>query len=94
MPAKTPALPPYSHQPKPYHGPSTEEVLKLRKEHLTPSLFHYYKKPLMLVEGSMQYLYDEKGRRYLHHLSPPWHRPIRKRVGRLHARRPQSLLLR
>ena len=65
MSAKNPSLPPYSHQPKPYHGPSTEEVLKLRKEHLTPSLFHYYKKPLMLVEGSMQYLYDEKGHRYL-----------------------------
>ena len=101
MPAKTPALPPYSHQPKPYHGPSTEEVLKLRKEHLTPSLFHYYKKPLMLVEGSMQYLYDEKGRRYLDAFGGivtisvgHWHRPIRKRVGRLHARRPQSLLLR
>ena len=46
-------------------GPSADEVLKLRKEHLTPSLFHYYRKPLMLVEGSMQYLYDEKGRRYL-----------------------------
>jgi len=62
---KAPQLPPYPHKPRPYPGPSAEEVLKLRKEHLTPSLFHYYRKPLMLVEGSMQYLYDEKGRRYL-----------------------------
>ena len=63
--SKAPQLPPYNHQPRPYQGPSAEEVLKLRKEHLTPSLFHYYRKPLMIVEGSMQYLYDEKGRRYL-----------------------------
>lgn len=27
--------------------------------------FHYYKEPLMIVEGKMQYLFDHKGRRYL-----------------------------
>jgi alanine-glyoxylate transaminase / (R)-3-amino-2-methylpropionate-pyruvate transaminase len=26
---------------------------------------HYYENPLMLVEGAMQYVYDETGRRYL-----------------------------
>ena len=62
---KQPELPPFSHQPKPYRGASAEEVLKLRKAHLTPSLITYYKNPIMLVEGSMQYLFDEKGRRYL-----------------------------
>ncbi|MCX6935571.1 MAG: aminotransferase class III-fold pyridoxal phosphate-dependent enzyme [Verrucomicrobia bacterium] len=65
MSVKCPTLPPYSHQPRPYQGPSTDEVLRLRKEFLTPSLFAYYQKPLMIVEGSMQYLFDEKGRRYL-----------------------------
>lgn len=62
---KQPELPPFSHQPKPYQGASMDEVLKLRKAHLTPSLITYYKNPIMLVEGSMQYLFDEKGRRYL-----------------------------
>ena len=62
---KTPALPPFDYQPKPYTGPSAEEVLRLRKEFLSPALFIYYKKPVMFVEGRGQYLFDEKGRRYL-----------------------------
>jgi alanine-glyoxylate transaminase/(R)-3-amino-2-methylpropionate-pyruvate transaminase len=62
---KTPKLPAYDHQPKPYSGPSFEEVMDLRKRYLTPSLMTYYKKPMMIVEGSMQYVWDEKGRRYL-----------------------------
>src|SRR5882757_8788973 len=62
---KTPTLPPFDHQPQPYTGPSAEEVLRLRKEFLSPALFLYYKKPIMFVEGKAQYLFDEKGRRYL-----------------------------
>jgi alanine-glyoxylate transaminase/(R)-3-amino-2-methylpropionate-pyruvate transaminase len=58
-------LPPSTHAPKPYVGPSAEEVLQLRKQHLSPAIFHYYKKPVMIVEGSGQWLFDEKGRRYL-----------------------------
>lgn len=60
-----PVLPPFDHQPKPYTGPATDEVLRLRKQFLNPALFLYYKKPLMLVEGKGQYVFDEKGRRYL-----------------------------
>lgn len=62
---KMPQLPPYDHQPRAYSGPSIEEVLSLRRRYLTPALVTYYKQPIMLVEGAMQYLYDEKGRRYL-----------------------------
>ena len=62
---KAPKLPPYDHQPKPYSGPSFDEVMDLRKRYLTPTLVTYYKNPIMIVEGSMQYVYDEKGRRYL-----------------------------
>jgi alanine-glyoxylate transaminase/(R)-3-amino-2-methylpropionate-pyruvate transaminase len=58
-------LPPFGHSPKPYSGPSAEEVLALRKEFLSPAIFHYYKKPIMIVEGKAQWLFDEKGRRYL-----------------------------
>ena len=32
---------------------------------MTPSSVPFYKNPLMIVEGAMQYLFDEKGRRYL-----------------------------
>jgi alanine-glyoxylate transaminase / (R)-3-amino-2-methylpropionate-pyruvate transaminase len=62
---KTPVLPPFDYQPKAYTGPTAAEVLKLRREFLNPGLFLYYKKPLMLVEGKGQYVFDDKGRRYL-----------------------------
>ncbi len=58
-------LPPFDYTPKPYNGPSPEEILALRKEFVNPAIFHYYKKPIAIVEGKAQYLYDDKGRRYL-----------------------------
>ncbi len=61
----TPQLPPFSHTPQPYSGPSADEVLKLRQQFLNPGIFLYYKKPIMLVEGRGQYVFDEHGRRYL-----------------------------
>ncbi|MBA3960323.1 MAG: aminotransferase class III-fold pyridoxal phosphate-dependent enzyme [Chthoniobacterales bacterium] len=63
MPA--PELPPCSHQPRPYTGPTSEEILRLRREFLSPAIFLYYQKPLTIVEGKMQYVWDETGRRYL-----------------------------
>src|SRR5882724_13073473 len=62
---KLPELPPFDHKPKKYGGPSADEVLRLRKQFLNPGIFLYYKKPIMFVEGRMQYLFDETGRRYL-----------------------------
>src|SRR5580698_2815094 len=62
---KTIPLPPAEFKPTPYTGPSAEEVLALRKQYLTPALFIYYKRPIMIVEGRGQWLFDEKGRRYL-----------------------------
>jgi alanine-glyoxylate transaminase/(R)-3-amino-2-methylpropionate-pyruvate transaminase len=58
-------LPPFDYQPKPYAGPSPEEILALRKEFVNPAIFHYYKNPVTIVEGKGQYLYDNTGRRYL-----------------------------
>ena len=59
-------LPAFAHRPAPYSGPSKQEVVETRKRHLNPAIFHYYPKdPLMVVEGKMQYLYDETGDRYL-----------------------------
>jgi alanine-glyoxylate transaminase/(R)-3-amino-2-methylpropionate-pyruvate transaminase len=62
---KTPELPSFAHKPKKYAGPSADEVLRLRKEFMNPGIFLYYKKPIMLIEGKMQYVWDENGRRYL-----------------------------
>ena len=58
-------LPPFAHEPAPYTGPSKEQVLKTRARHLSPGILTYHKDPVMIVEGRMQYLYDETGRRYL-----------------------------
>src|ERR1043166_3970036 len=63
--ARTAQLPPCSHVPRAYVGPSREEVLAMRRQYTNPAIFTLYKEPLMIVEGYMQYLYDETGRRYL-----------------------------
>jgi alanine-glyoxylate transaminase/(R)-3-amino-2-methylpropionate-pyruvate transaminase len=61
----TPILPTTPHTPQKYSGPTAAEVLAQRKQYLSPGLFLYYQKPLMLVEGKLQYLWDETGKRYL-----------------------------
>jgi alanine-glyoxylate transaminase / (R)-3-amino-2-methylpropionate-pyruvate transaminase len=61
----TPTLPPTSHTPQKYTGPSAADVLAQRKQFLNPGIFLYYKEPIMLVEGKMQYIWDEQGNRYL-----------------------------
>lgn len=60
-----PVLPLYNYSPKAYTGPSVEEVSRLRSAHIPAAVFTFYRKPLMLVEGKMQYVFDETGRRYL-----------------------------
>ena len=60
-----PRLPPCDHEPRLYNGPSREQVLALRERYYNPAVFTYYREPLMIVEGSMQYLWDETGKRYL-----------------------------
>ena len=58
-------LPAFDHQPVPYTGLSKAETIAMRQEFLSPAILTYYKDPVMIVEGSMQYLYDETGKRYL-----------------------------
>lgn len=65
MPTTTLQLPIIDHQPQPYTGPSRDEVLALRHQYVSPGVITYYQEPLMIVEGHMQYLWDETGRRYL-----------------------------
>ncbi|CAH1434862.1 unnamed protein product [Lactuca virosa] len=60
-----PQMPPFDYTPPPYDGPSAAELLEKRQRHLNPCMSYFYKNPLFLVDGKMQYLFDEKGRRYL-----------------------------
>lgn len=59
------SLPIINHAPAPYTGPSRDEVIALRQQYVSPGVITYYKDPLMIVEGHMQYVYDETGKRYL-----------------------------
>jgi alanine-glyoxylate transaminase/(R)-3-amino-2-methylpropionate-pyruvate transaminase len=58
-------LPPFDYTPAPYAGPCAEEVLAKRRQFMNPGIFLYYKKPIMIVEGKMQYVWDDTGKRYL-----------------------------
>src|SRR6188472_1584906 len=59
------AMPASDHVPKPYNGPSREEVLAMRRQYMNPAIFTLYGEPLLIVEGHMQWLFDETGKRYL-----------------------------
>ncbi len=87
-------LPASPHTPAPYNGPSRDEVLAMRREFLTPGLITYYREPLMVVEGHMQYVWDETGKQYLDafagivtvsvgHCHPRIVEKVREQVGRL-----------
>lgn len=43
----------------------SEEILRKKKEYLIPCVYHFYKEPMQLVRGEMQYLYDTTGKQYL-----------------------------
>ena len=46
-----------------YIGP--EAIIEKKKKYIMPCLGHFYKQPMELVKGSMQYLYDSEGKKYL-----------------------------
>jgi alanine-glyoxylate transaminase/(R)-3-amino-2-methylpropionate-pyruvate transaminase len=91
---RTASLPPSSHTPGPYDGPSRDEVLAMRRAYLTPGLITYYRQPILVVEGHMQYLWDEAGKQYLDafagivsvsvgHCHPSVVEKVKEQVGRL-----------
>src|SRR6478752_7995842 len=93
-PIKQIKLPSCDHLPGPYDGPTKAEVLALRQQYLTPGLITYYRNPLLIVEGNMQYVWDEMGRRYLDafagivtisvgHCHPKIVERVREQTGRL-----------
>lgn len=65
IPANSLSLPPTDHEPSAYRGPSRDEVVALRTQYVSPGVISYYQEPLLLVEGHMQYVWDETGKRYL-----------------------------
>ncbi len=46
-------------------GWSIEQILSVRRQHIGPNLSISYQKPLKIVRGYRQYLYDEDGQPYL-----------------------------
>lgn len=84
-----------SPPPAPYEGPSREQVLALRQQYLTPGLLTYYREPLLIAQGSMQYVWDDQGKQYLDafagvvtvsvgHCHPRVVERVRDQVGKLH----------
>ena len=91
---KSATVPQTAHKPAPYDGPSRDEVLAMRQEYVTPALLTYYKDPLNIIEGNMQYLWDDTGRQYLDaiagivtvsvgHCHPKITERVRAQVGKL-----------
>lgn len=58
-------MPPCDKVPESYKGFEYDKIRKIRQEKLSPSMFLYYKKPLLLHQGYMQWVWDQKGQRYL-----------------------------
>lgn len=58
-------MPHTDHVPRPYSGPPKDELIAMRRQFTNPAVFTFYREPLLIVEGHMQYLFDETGRRYL-----------------------------
>ena len=88
------ALPPCDHKPRPYSGPSKAELIAMRGQYTNPAVFTLYKEPLLIVEGYMQWLFDETGRRYLDclagivtisigHAHPKYVKRVQDQVGTL-----------
>ncbi|XP_026746051.1 alanine--glyoxylate aminotransferase 2, mitochondrial-like [Trichoplusia ni] len=51
--------------PKQYVGPSYQKTEQVKSAHIPPAMYNIYKRPLLLHQGHMQYLFDHEGRRYL-----------------------------
>ncbi len=73
---------------------ASDEVVRRHKEYLWPSVANFYEKPLVADRGSMQYLWDLEGRRYLDffggiltisvgHANPKVTGKVQEQMGRL-----------
>lgn len=48
----SPKMPAFDYSPPPYTGPSAAEILKKRKEFLSPSMFTFYNHPVSYLFNS------------------------------------------
>lgn len=51
------------HNKESYIGP--QEIIRKKNEFLIPCVYHFYKKPMQVVRGEGQYLFDHQDKRYL-----------------------------
>ena len=42
-----------------------EQILEKKGKYIMPCIYHFYKTPMVLTRGKMQYLFDHKGKKYL-----------------------------
>lgn len=63
---RIPKFPSFSHTPKKHTGLPYQEAVQLRHSHFSAGLPMYFpNNPLFITEGKAQYVYDDKGKRYL-----------------------------
>ncbi|XP_055691393.1 alanine--glyoxylate aminotransferase 2, mitochondrial isoform X1 [Lutzomyia longipalpis] len=63
--SQLPSIPSCDFEAPPYRGPSYERIVEIQKTRLTPNVTPYYRKPLLIHSGKMQWLFDHEGRKYL-----------------------------
>ncbi|XP_030598696.1 alanine--glyoxylate aminotransferase 2, mitochondrial [Archocentrus centrarchus] len=66
-PADLPEMPPCNFSPEKYTGMSKDRMIAIRRQNCNPMTMKvtYYKKPVFIHQGYMQWLWDVDGRRYL-----------------------------
>ncbi|XKL63936.1 hypothetical protein PGB90_006300 [Kerria lacca] len=58
-------MPNFNFSPKIYEGLHYDSIQKIKNTNVVPCIQQYYKKPLLLHQGKMQWLFDSEGKRYL-----------------------------
>uniref|UniRef100_A0A665UDM4 Alanine--glyoxylate aminotransferase 2, mitochondrial n=1 Tax=Echeneis naucrates TaxID=173247 RepID=A0A665UDM4_ECHNA len=66
-PADVPEMPLCNFKPEEYKGLSKEQMLEIRRQNCNPMTMKitYYKKPVFIHQGHMQWVWDVDGKRYL-----------------------------
>jgi hypothetical protein len=56
-------MPPFDYTPPPYDGPRAEEISRKRAEFLSPSLFHFYDRPVRYatIFSPLPFLWNDLG---------------------------------
>ncbi|XP_005093514.1 alanine--glyoxylate aminotransferase 2, mitochondrial [Aplysia californica] len=60
-----PEMPPCDVKPLPHDGPDFDRAMAVRKANLPPGILTFYREPVYINQGYMQYLWDTAGKRYI-----------------------------